>query len=158
RSPMPSNCSTRRSSFTSAGPRAHGHEVGAMLSRLGIRQKLGVLLVIPLLAVAAVLVPFTAERVNDARSAGVTASTADAARRVGALIQALQQERLLALGYLSTSTLDRNALLSQSQEARNDQANLQGDLVTGSVLAATARQLGALDQVRAAVLDRDISA
>jgi signal transduction histidine kinase len=129
-----------------------------MLSRLSIRQKLGVLLVIPLLAVAAVLVPFTAERVNDARSAGVTAQTADIARRVGALIQALQQERLLALGYLSTSTLDRSALLSQSQEARNDQADLSADPETGPVLAATAKQLDALNQVRAAVLDRTISA
>jgi signal transduction histidine kinase len=128
-----------------------------MLSRLGIRQKLGVLLVIPLLAVAAVLVPFTAERVSDARSAGVTARTADIARQVGALIQALQQERLLTLGYLATSSLDRSALLSQSQEANNDEDQLQSDPVAGPVIAVVSKQLSTLDNVRAAVLDRRIS-
>src|SRR5690349_5624395 len=110
---MPSACSTRRSWSTSAGRSARSPGVAAMLSRLGIRQKLALLLVIPLLAVAAVLVPFTAERVNEARSADITARTADVARRVGALIQALQQERLLSLGYLATSTLDQSALLAQ---------------------------------------------
>jgi signal transduction histidine kinase len=128
-----------------------------MLSRLGIRQKLGVLLVIPLLAVAAVLVPFTAERVSDARSAGVTARTADIARQLGALIQALQQERLLALGYLATSTLDRSALLSQSQEAQDDLEQLQGDPVVGPVVAVAQKQLSALDSARSQVLDQAIS-
>ena len=129
-----------------------------MLSRLGIRQKLALLLVIPLLAVAAVLVPFTAERVNDARSAGVTARTADVARRVGALIQALQQERLLALGYLTTSTLDRSALLSQSQEARNDEASLRGDPASAPVIVAAATKLSTLDSVREQVIDRQVTA
>jgi signal transduction histidine kinase len=129
-----------------------------MLSRLGIRQKLAVLLVIPLLAVAAVLVPFTAERIDDARSAGVTARTADAARQVGALIQALQQERLLAVGYLATPALDRNALLSQTQEAQSDEAALQSDPATAAILATANKQLTALDGVRAGVQDRTISA
>jgi signal transduction histidine kinase len=128
-----------------------------MLSRLSIRQKLGVLLVIPLTAVAAVLVPFTAERIDDARSAGVTANTADMARRVGALIQALQRERLVALGYLSTPTLDRSALLLQSQEAQNDEAQLRSDPAAAPVLSVAQPQLSALDTTRAAVLDRQIS-
>src|SRR5688572_1464989 len=76
-----------------------------MLARLGIRQKLSLLLAIPLTAVVLVLVPFTAERIDDARSARTTARTAEAARQIGALIQTLQQERLLALGYLSAENL-----------------------------------------------------
>jgi signal transduction histidine kinase len=128
-----------------------------MLSKLSIRQKLALLLVIPLLAVASVLVPFTAERVNDARSASVTAQTADVARRVGALIQALQQERLLTLGYLSTSTLDRSALLSRTQEALDDQAELTADPGTDAVLNAAGKQLSTLDTIRPQVLDRAIS-
>lgn len=129
-----------------------------MLSRLGIRQKLALLLVIPLLAVAAVLVPFTAERISDARSAGITARAADAARQVGALIQDLQQERLLAIGYLALTTLDRSALLSQTQQAQNDAAELLADAGTAPVLRAAGAQLSALDGVRNAVLDRAISA
>ena len=42
-----------------------------MLSRLGIRQKLALLLAIPLAAVVLVMVPFTVERVDDARAAAV---------------------------------------------------------------------------------------
>jgi len=80
-----------------------------MLSRLNIRQKLTLLLVIPLVAVALVFVGFTAERVADARAHDATASTALAARDIGALIQTLQRERLLALGYLAAPSLQRSA-------------------------------------------------
>ena len=78
-----------------------------MLSRLGIRQKLALLLAIPLVAVVVVMVPFTAERVDDARAAQTTARTALAAREIGGLIQTLQQERLLAIGLPGLAELDR---------------------------------------------------
>jgi hypothetical protein len=95
-----------------------------LLAKLGIRRKLALLLAIPLIAVVLVLVPFTAERVAQAGSASTTARTAEIARRVGSLIQTLQQERLLALGYLSAPTLDRSALGALTQTAADDAARL----------------------------------
>ena len=74
----------------SAQPRDRGT---AMLSRLGIRQKLALLLAIPLVAIVVVMAAFTAERIDDARAAQATARTALAAREIGGLIQSLQQER-----------------------------------------------------------------
>ncbi len=142
----------------SAGRSGHGPGVGIMLSRLGIRQKLGLLLVIPLAAVALVLVPFTAERIAQARSAGVTARTATTARDVGALIQALQQERLLALGYLATPTLDTSTLLVQSQVAVNETAQLRRNPQAADVMRAATPALDGLVGVRTAVLSRAISA
>ena len=66
---------------------------------------------IPLAAVGLVMAGYAVERLNDARDHGATARTAQAARDIGALIQTLQQERLLALGYLAVPTLQRSALV-----------------------------------------------
>ena len=129
-----------------------------MLSRLGIRQKLSLLLTIPLIAVVMVMVPFTAERINDARSAAATARTANAAREIGGLIQILQQERLLALGYLSASTVDRSAFLAKSQESVDEVATLRADPRTTSVLAAAARPLDDLVPIRQGVVAGTVAA
>jgi signal transduction histidine kinase len=129
-----------------------------MLSRLSIRQKLSLLLVIPLAAVALVMVGFTAERVADARSAGSTATTALAARDIGALIQTLQQERLLALGYLAAPSLQRSALVTQSQTAIDDTARLGNDPRTQAVIAAARPALNALTGIRRSVINRTVSA
>jgi len=130
----------------------------AMLTRLGIRPKLALLLAIPLAAVVLVLVPFVAERVGDARSAGTTATTASAAREVGGLLESLQQERLLTLGFLSVPALDRSSLVAQSQTAVDDAARLRTDPDTDDVLAAAGPALDALATLRQAVLDRSVSA
>jgi signal transduction histidine kinase len=118
-----------------------------MLGRLGIRQKLSLLLMIPLAAVVLTMVPFTSERVDDARAAAATARTGFAAREVGALIQTLQEERLISLGYLSLTALDRSALIAQSQTA----------IDTVSRLEAAAAELDALTRVRQAVVGRAIA-
>jgi signal transduction histidine kinase len=129
-----------------------------MLSRLSIRQKLSLLLVIPLVAVALVMVAFTAERIADARSAGSTAATALAARDIGALIQTLQQERLLALGYLAAPSLQRSALVTQTQTAIDDAARLSNDPRTAAVIAAATPELNALTGIRRSVINRTVSA
>ncbi len=136
---------------------AHAEEV-TMLSRLSIRQKLSLLLVIPLVAVALVMVGFTAERVADARSAASTATTALAARDIGALIQTLQQERLLALGYLAAPSLQRSALVTQSQTSVDDTARLGADPRTAAVIAAARPTLNALTGIRRSVINRSVSA
>jgi signal transduction histidine kinase len=129
-----------------------------MLARLSIRQKLSLLLVIPLTAVALVMVGFTAERVGDARAAGATARTALAAREIGALIQTLQQERLLALGYLAAPSMQRSALVTQSQTAVDDIARLAADPNTAGTVAAAKPALDALTSVRRGVINRSLSA
>src|SRR4051812_42741550 len=107
-----------------------------MLGRLGVRHRLGILLAIPLIAVVVVAVPLSVDRVNNARAAGATATAATAAREVGALVQGLQQERLLALGYLTTATLDRSAFLARAQTSTDDAARLRHDPSTASTMQA----------------------
>jgi signal transduction histidine kinase len=128
-----------------------------MLGRLGIRQKLSLLLLIPLAAVVVTMVPFTAERVDDARAAGGTARAGLAAREIGVLVQAIQQERLLALAYLASDRLDRSALVAQTQTAVDDAARLRVDPRTSVVMAAAARPLDSLAAARELILLRAIS-
>ena len=128
-----------------------------MLSRLRIRQKLSLLLMIPLIAVIVTLVPFTAERIDDARSSGSTATSARSAREVGALIQHLQQERLLALGFLSAPALDRSALIGQAQLAVDVTASLRSRPETRAVLEAAAGPLAIVAAIRDRVLTRSVT-
>lgn len=72
-----------------------------MLNRLQVREKLTLLVVVPLVAVALLLVPLLAGRLDVARSAGATAGTAALARDAGVLVERLQSVRLLAVAYLS---------------------------------------------------------
>ena len=72
-----------------------------MLNRLQVREKLTLLVVVPLVAVALLLVPLLAGRLDVARSAGSTARTAALARDAGVLVEGLQSVRLLAVAYLS---------------------------------------------------------
>ena len=88
-----------------------------MLSELRITQRLSLLLLLPLAAVVLVGVPFIIERVDDARAAAVVVRTADNARLVGDLVRQLQRERLLALGYLASDRMSRDALVIQMQAA-----------------------------------------
>lgn len=128
-----------------------------MLGRLRIRQKLGVLLAIPLTAVALVMATFTVDRVVRARAYAATAEAALAARDVGALIQTLQQERLLALGYLVLPTLDRSALVSQGQTAMASVAQLAASERTAGIIERAQRQLDALRRVRPSIVDRTVT-
>jgi signal transduction histidine kinase len=128
-----------------------------VLSRLRIRQKLSLLLMIPLAAVVVTLVPFTAERIDDARTASATATTATAAREVGALIENLQQERLLAMGYLTTPTMDRSALLAEAQLGIDNLAALRRTPSTRALLERAGAPVSNLDAVRIRVLSRTIT-
>ncbi len=129
-----------------------------MLARLSIRQKLSLLLAIPLAAVALVMVGYTVDRISDARLHGATADAALAARDVGALIQTLQQERLLALGYLAAPSLERSALVAQSQTSVDDTSRLATDEHTAAIIGAAKSRLDALTGIRLSVINRTISA
>jgi signal transduction histidine kinase len=123
-----------------------------MLARLRIRQKLNLLLILPLIAVLTTTVPFVLERVDDARASAATAQAARAARGVGGLIQELQRERLLMLGYLTTGRLDRSTLVAQVETVTDDVARLRASASTGTELRTAAPALGALDDLRQRIL------
>src|SRR5205814_3682626 len=115
-----------------------------MLARLGIRQKLSLLLTLPLIAVLVTTLPFVAERIDDARAAAATARAAQAARDLGVLVQGLQQERLLALGFLATRQLDPSALVTQVQTVNDDAERLRDEPDTGPAIARADAALTAL--------------
>jgi signal transduction histidine kinase len=100
-----------------------------VLGSLRIRGKLALLVTIPLLAVVLLAVPVVLGSVGQARRAADTARTVKVAGQVGALVQDLQQERLLTVGMLGRLV---------------DPAKVQGQIATVTTHAADVRaNLGA---------------
>ena len=129
-----------------------------MLSRLRIRGKIVVLLVIPLLAVVAIIVPVVLNSVREASRASDTAEKARVGSRIGALLQDLQTERLLATGF-GFELVDKARLGRQNQVVDAKLAELRGD----TTLTLTAEVSGAigtpdLATLRGAVLTDGLSA
>jgi signal transduction histidine kinase len=129
-----------------------------MLNRLRIRQKLGVLLSIPLIAVALVMSAFTVQSIANASAYRATAETALAARDIGGLIQALQEERLLAVGYLVVPSMERSAIVGQSRAVAADTALLATQPRTSAIIARAKPQLDALERARSLIAGRVIDA
>ncbi|MET7706583.1 nitrate- and nitrite sensing domain-containing protein [Micromonospora sp. NPDC005413] len=126
-----------------------------LLGRLRIRGKLALLVVIPLLSMVGLAVPVMLDRVAAAQRAGDTADRVRLASRVGSLVQDLQQERILSVGYL-LGRVDRSELVRKSADVDDRVA----DLRAGGSDALTDRVDRALDGVsslidlRTAVLAR----
>ena len=66
-----------------------------ILNRFGVRGKLNLLLLLPLIAVLLVATPLVVGQLDDARSAGRTADSAGQARQLGALASELQRDLLV---------------------------------------------------------------
>jgi signal transduction histidine kinase len=115
-----------------------------MLDRLSVQQKLSLLLTLPLAALVLVGVPFVVSRTDDAIAARATVTAARDARQVGALLEDLQQERLIALATLASPDIERTAFVALTA-ATSDRA------------AEAGRSLGGLDEIRQQVLRRAIS-
>ncbi|MGI5524237.1 nitrate- and nitrite sensing domain-containing protein [Micromonospora sp. CA-259024] len=126
-----------------------------LLGRLRIRGKLALLVVIPLLSMVGLAVPVVLDRVATAQRAGDTADRVRLASRVGSLVQDLQQERILSVGYL-LGRVERTELVRKSADVDDRVA----DLRAGGSDALTDRVDHALDGVsslidlRTAVLAR----
>lgn len=71
-----------------------------LLSRLRIRGKLTLLVMIPLLAMVGLVLPVVRDLVASANKATDVDAAATVAGRVGPLLQDMQRERLLSVGYL----------------------------------------------------------
>ena len=99
-----------------------------MLNNLGVRQRLNLLLLLPLLALVCTVVPFTVERVDDARAAEVTAGAARLTRHVSGLVQEVQQERVVALAFLVLGSTDRSMLLTQQWVVDDSMTRVRADV------------------------------
>ena len=104
-----------------------------LLSRLRIRGKLTLLVVIPLLAMAGLVVPVVRELVVNANKATDIDTAATVAGRVGSLLQDLQRERLLSVGYL-LGAVDEDDLVLQISSVTDRIRDIRLDL--GSDLPA----------------------
>jgi signal transduction histidine kinase len=98
-----------------------------LLGRLRIRGKLALLVTIPLLAVVALAVPIVLGRVDQAKRAADTARTVRVAGQVGVLVQDLQEERLLSIGFLARM-VDPSRLQAQVSEVTSRAGNLRATL------------------------------
>ncbi|HET9518076.1 MAG TPA: nitrate- and nitrite sensing domain-containing protein [Actinoplanes sp.] len=124
------------------------------LGRLRVPAKLALLLAVPLLGVVALSVPLVHGHVNDARDARRAADAVALAGDVGDALQALQQERLLAVGLLGGQTSSAELVVQTATvqqhlaQLRNAGAAVPDDLQRALHRAAR------LDATRAAVLAR----
>jgi signal transduction histidine kinase len=129
-----------------------------LLGRLRIRGKLAVLGAIPLLAVGGLTVPLVLGQIRLADRAAETASSVRAASGVGSLVQELQQERMLAAGYL-VGVADQADLVEQAARVTDRIADLRADLgneLPAQTLAAV-EALRDLSGLRTQVLDREVT-
>ncbi|MEU8182324.1 nitrate- and nitrite sensing domain-containing protein [Micromonospora sp. NPDC049044] len=126
-----------------------------LLGRLRIRGKLALLVVIPLLSMIGLAVPVMLDRVNAAQRAGDTAERVRLASRVGSLVQDLQQERILSVGFL-LGRVEGSELVRKSADVDDRVADLRaerGDAFTDRVDRAL-NAVSNLVDLRTAVLAR----
>ncbi len=130
------------------------------LSSFSVRQKLTLLLFVPLGVMIFMAVPFIAERTSVARAASATAIAASTAGEVSAVVQDVQRERLLALGYLVASPASRTALISAGQDVRDRTADLRTRLGPrmNAELGEALTTLDGLSALRERVLGRVVPA
>ncbi|MDG4791474.1 nitrate- and nitrite sensing domain-containing protein [Micromonospora sp. WMMD1102] len=126
-----------------------------MLGRLRIRGRLALLVILPLLSTLGLAVPVLADRIDSARRAADTADTVRRAGQVGTLVQDLQRERLLSVGYL-LNMVDRSQLVQQTAQVGDRIADLRADLGGQSTPEIENAIAGVrrLSDVRAGVLAR----
>ncbi|WP_326555262.1 ATP-binding protein [Micromonospora sp. NBC_01813] len=126
-----------------------------LLDKLRIRGKLALLVMIPLIAVAALTVPIVVDRTALAGRAADTVRAVQIGGRIGSLAQDLQQERLLAIGYL-LGAVDRSRFVLHEAIVTDRVADIQTDLgdQLDPELAAAVTAVTGLAEVRASVLDR----
>ncbi|MEO3742523.1 nitrate- and nitrite sensing domain-containing protein [Plantactinospora sp. B5E13] len=126
-----------------------------LLGRLRIRGRLALLVIIPLLSTIVVAVPLLAGQLDSARRAAETVDTTRNAGRVGTLVQDLQREQLLSVGYL-LGAVDRTVLMQQTAQVTDRIADLRlelGDTLPDEIRTAI-DGAGRLTETRAGILTR----
>src|SRR5687768_16339501 len=98
-----------------------------MLGRLRVRGKLTLLVAIPLVAMLGLLVPQVSGLVETAGHAPESDLAARVTGQFGVLVEDLQQERLLSVGYLLNVTAESD-LTRQSAEVTDQIGKLRRNL------------------------------
>ncbi|MCO1596636.1 nitrate- and nitrite sensing domain-containing protein [Micromonospora sp. RHAY321] len=129
-----------------------------LLARLRIRGKLALLVLIPLLSMVGLAVPVVLDRVAAAQRADDIAERVRLASRVGSLVQDLQQERILSVGFL-LGRVERAELIRKTADVDDRVADLRAagsDALTDRIDHALYR-VSSLVDLRTAVLARSAS-
>ncbi|MEV7093693.1 nitrate- and nitrite sensing domain-containing protein [Amycolatopsis sp. NPDC051045] len=131
----------------SAAERAGG---GGFLARLGIRGKLNLLLLPPLVAVVLVSVPFVLTQANSAGAAAQSAAVARHAQQLGGLMWQLQRERLLTGAFVATPSASPEQMLQQRKVVDTTVAEVRASLGADAPdeLSAALTRIGSLGELR----------
>jgi signal transduction histidine kinase len=130
-----------------------------ILNRFGVRGRLNLLLLLPVIALLVVATPLVIGQVTDARAAGRTADTADQARQVSRLVWELQRELLVTSAYVALPETDPRTVLDQQRtvaEAVDDARASLGPTASDELTGALTR-LGSLDELRRNAVIRGVS-
>jgi signal transduction histidine kinase len=124
-----------------------------MLSKLLIRERVNLLVVLPVTVVLFMTVPFVADRLQSVRVAQANAQLAAGTREMGQLVEGLGRERALSIAYLLTPRSRNTSLVEQTESVGDDIYQVRrfygGHPPAGVDAALTS--LGRLDRVRARV-------
>ena len=127
-----------------------------LFGKLRILGKLALLVLVPLLGVVALSVPIIVNRIDAAQDAQETSDTVALASRVGTAVQELQEERLLAVGFLF-NLVDQSDLRVQSAEAADAVARVDdGEEEMPRALVRALRNAAKLENTRQNVINRAI--
>lgn len=138
--------------------RASGRKLG-ILARLGIRGKLNLLLLPPLIAVVLVSVPFVLGQVDTAQAANQSAQVARNAQQLGGLVLQLQRERLVTAAYVANPAMTADTMLQQQKTVDTAVEAVRSSLGPGAPdeLAASLVRIGSLGEIRQNALRRGVA-
>jgi signal transduction histidine kinase len=130
-----------------------------ILGKLGIRGKLNLLLLLPLVAVLLVALPFLLNQVDNARSASHTADVSRNAQSLGSLTWELQRERALTAAFLASPQGTAFNLERQQRAVGDSVKRVQASLGPGAPdeLSAALVRIGSLQELRTNALTRAAS-
>ncbi|MDT7801301.1 MAG: hypothetical protein QOI78_4734 [Actinomycetota bacterium] len=131
----------------STAERASG---GGFLARLGIRGKLNLLLLPPLVAVLLVSVPFVLTQASSATAATQSATVARHAQQLGGLVWQLQRERLLTGAFVATPSMSPDEMVKQRKAVDAAVENVRSQLGADAPdeLSAALTRIGSLNELR----------
>ena len=123
---------------------------GGLLTRLGIRGKLNLLLLPPLVAVVLVSVPFVLTQANSALAATQSATVARHTQQLGGLVLQLQRERLLTGAFVATPSMSADQMLQQRKTVDSTVESVRSSLGADAPdeLSAALTRIGSLAELR----------
>jgi signal transduction histidine kinase len=123
---------------------------GGILARLGIRGKLNLLLLPPLVAVVLVSVPFVLTQANSATAATQSATVARHTQQLGGLVWQLQRERLLTGAFVATPSMSPDEMTKQRRTVDAAVEEVRSSLGADAPdeLSAALTRIGSLNELR----------